>query len=229
MNAEPASVVPVPPSDPKTSPIMMRSGSLEVVYVHDDNLGFHAHYELRDADTLDDSGHAKLQVVRGHSHSQPSAASWWTPDVWDVVAALVPKPTKLRLPVDDLLRSLLDLRRLLTDKVFPGLELHFDAAFTTGIDFKRAQVGRGFASVELARFQMSVGLPRHVGVLTALYDERVLCEVLIDVTEVERAVRHPSVLAVVAPGVPADSRSGKWLDQACKIKQWPLLLAPGLV
>ena len=40
----------------------MKSGSLDVVYVHDDNLGSHAHYELFDSDEEAPEGYKALEA-----------------------------------------------------------------------------------------------------------------------------------------------------------------------
>src|SRR5690606_21202849 len=45
--SEPPSVVDVSVTD-QAAPLRMRGGSTRVLYVHDDNLGSHAHYELED-------------------------------------------------------------------------------------------------------------------------------------------------------------------------------------
>ncbi len=222
--SEPDALVHVPTMFADVPPLAIRSGSLSVVYVHDDNLGSHAHYELRDGDDEDEGGNKKLKLLRGRSSGEE--VDWWKPDEGDVVAALVPKPVKLRLPLPDLLLSLLDIRRLLTDQFFPGLELHFDAAFSSGVELQRSVIDHGYDPKHVAGFQLSARLPRHLGLLRVLHGETVLCEVVIDVTEVERQPRQPSVLAILGRGVPADTVPGLHIAQTCQRFKWPVLLAP---
>jgi hypothetical protein len=221
--SEPENLVAVPAMFDSIPPVKIRSGSLNLIYVHDDNLGSHAHYELHDSDDVDENGNKKLKLIRGRSGGRHDA--WWVPDDWDVLAALVPKPVKLRLPLPDLLLSLLEIRPLLTD-LFAGVDLHFDAAFSSGVELQRRLIGCGYDPRHVAAFLLTVALPRHVGVIRMLHDDTLLCEVVIDVTEIQRLPGRPSVLAILGQGVPADTVPGLHLAQICRRFNWSLLLAP---
>ena len=94
---QPGRVTNVPLTFEQVAPLPMKSGAIEVVYAHDDNLGSHAHYELFDSTERNPDGHELLRLRRGGEGR--SDHPWWTPDEWTVTAALVPKPDKLRLPV----------------------------------------------------------------------------------------------------------------------------------
>src|SRR5262249_46338219 len=128
--SETGSIVEVPSRRPGAPKIKMRSGGLDVIYVHDDNLGSHAHYELFDSDDVDEQGHKKLMLHRGRSAGP--VVDWWPVDDWEVVMALVPKPYKLRMPISSLFEALLWVKTALETKVFPGVALHFDARFESG-------------------------------------------------------------------------------------------------
>ncbi len=90
--SEPPAVVKIPGAKAETPPLPMRGGSLTTVYVHDDNLGSHAHYELIDADEFadpdprDEEGCLVLKLKRGRSDRADPA--WWT-----VVGHLVGPPS----------------------------------------------------------------------------------------------------------------------------------------
>jgi hypothetical protein len=93
-----------------------RRGRVRTLYVHDDNLGSHAHYDLYDgADTIVHERSAALMLHRGRlpgseltklndlddgehvGEHDAALQEWWTPDDWVVDTALVPKPEKLRI------------------------------------------------------------------------------------------------------------------------------------
>lgn len=203
--SEPPAVVDVP----GPSPIRMRSGSLEVIYVHDDNLGSHAHYELFDSDELDDADHKKLMLRRGRS-TVPNPP-WWTVDEWSIEGALVPKPDKLRLPIEDLLGHLFALRWMF-EIIFRGLQLDFSTRFESGVDYKRSLIGKGFDAAALQEFVSGLALPRHVGVISVMAGGTHLCDAITDVSEVERIPGWPSILALVGHGVPIRSTAWKLLQ-----------------
>ncbi len=201
----------VPAGDAQTPPLPMKGAAVRVLYVHDDNLGFHAHYEL-----AEDEG--TLTLLRGR---ESASGSSWRPDKWKISAALVPKPPKLRLPLEDLRSYLYDVRRLFTEQVFPKLPIEYSARFSSGVGVRRELVADStFDSGQVADFNFDLSLPRHVGVLHVHSSDRSLCDVLLDVTEVS-----PRILAILARGVPANTRAGNSLRQAGLAQEWRVLLA----
>lgn len=224
--SEPKTIAPIPPPFKGGPQFRFRSGSLEVLYVHDDNLGSHAHYELVDSDELNNDGHKILTLRRGRSNKP--ALDGWDVDLWDIQAALVPKPEELRLPVENLFLNLHWFGPLFTNEVFQEIAVHCGARFESGIDYKRALFERGFDAARLRAFMISCSLPRHVGVLTFFGpNDAVLCEVVLDVSEIERVPGQPTVLGLVAPAVPAGSIAWKRLKGvAAMLNDCPFLPAP---
>lgn len=195
------------------APLPMRSASLKTLYVHDDNLGSHAHYELEDSDGIDTEGRPKLCVYRGCRSK--TVIQGWTPDTWDVEKALVPKPDKLRFPIEDLLSSLVWLRPW-AELPFEKLPLNYDVRFVSGVSYRRSLLTRGLAPDQMEAFQRTLTLPRYVAVLSAYTENNTdesLFDILIDASEVARDPNDPSVLAIVAPGVPSMSIAWKHQKQ----------------
>ena len=229
--SEPANVANIPPSG-----LRMRGGAIETLYVHDDNLGSHAHYELFDSTELNADGHPKLMLRRGRKTVQdaqaaasaatkaarvadpnapatPAPQDWWPVDDWVVAEALVPKTPNLRLPIASLLGLVVELRPLVTDLVFQGaVPLHFSARFASGVDYKRSLFGYGLHGAQMRAFMQSFALPRHIGIISAWTDDKLLCDIVVDVSEVERVPPVPSILGIVAPGVPFQSVA--WMQLA---------------
>lgn len=203
--------------------IRMRGAAVDILYVHDDNLGSHAHYELRLSDQKDEKGNPQLVLFRGRSN-KPSV-TWWIPDEWIVRMALVPKPPKLRLSVDSLLQSLVQLRPPL-EKVFPGVELHFGARFMSGVEYKRGLLSSPVDRTGLKEFMTRLALPRHIGVLSVYDGPTHRLDLLVDVSQVEPVHQVPALQALVAPGVPARSPAAVNLTVLAGIGGVPLLLAP---
>jgi hypothetical protein len=219
------SVVPVVPSR-GLAPLRMRSGSVETLYVHDDNLGAHAHYELLDMDAMDHEGEKALLLHRGSSHRQQP--EWWAPDDWVVDCALVPKPSKLRMPIESLLGNALEVKRILAE-ASAGVELDFETRFASGVEYKRSLFELELDRRVLRGFQQQLGLPRYVGVISAFAQDSAFhaWDALIDVTEVNRGP-EPNLLGVVAPAIDANSPARKHLDQLCTKFQCPLITGPPL-
>jgi len=203
--SEPQKIVDVPCSLDTVPPLRMRSGSLDIVYAHDDNLGPHAHYELLDDDKGDEDGHKQLVLQRGDSRGPRPAT--WPVDRWQVVAALVPKPEKLRLSISSLLENIAYFRPWL-ELAFEPLSLHYKGYFGTGVQVKKTLLKEHVDVNERNAILFGLSLPRHVGIMSVSYDQIHLCEVVIDVTEVNRNPGEPSLLAVLATGVPRLSQAG---------------------
>jgi hypothetical protein len=205
--------------------LTMRSGTTEIVYVHDDNLGSHAHYELRDSDEIEHDRHRALLLHRGGGKQ----GAWWTPDDWVVSAALVPKPEKLRMPIEHLFATAFGLRRVVA-QAFEGLDVDYAVRFDLGVHMIRALFTQGFDAERLAEFVSSLELPRHVGVVSVFRsgtDER-LCDLLLDATDVVPPRRLARVLAIVAPKVPERSAPERVLREYCtkEFEDCPLIAAP---
>jgi hypothetical protein len=204
-------------------PIRMRASAVRTVYVHDDNLGFHAHYELRMSSETDEKGNPVLALYRGRSNKP--GVPWWTPDEWVVRLALVPKPPKLRLSVDRLLHSIVQLRRLV-DALFPGVKFDYSARFMSGVDYKRAVLDMTVDRSQLGPFLTSLGLPRHVGIVSAFDRQHRRLDFVLDVSQVEALHGLPLVHALVAPGIPGRSLAAINLGIFAGTRSIPLLLAP---
>lgn len=214
--------VPWPFPDPEAEPLRMSGAALSVVYVHDDNLGSHAHYEFVDSDEPDFEGSPKLQLLRGRGMGPNTP--WWTPDLWDVTAALVPKPEKLRLPIDDVFASALWIRWVF-QSIFSGMDLDFAVRFQAGVEYKRHVLDLPLDRTRLRSFVCSLTLPRQVGVIS-INGPKHLCDLLVDVSEVHRNPGIPSVVGLVAPGVALHSAAWKNLTGVASLFGCPLLSAP---
>ncbi len=221
--SESRQIVEVPPQNAAHAPIKMASGALDIIYVHDDNIGSHAHYELFDSDEVNSDGHKKLMLRRGHSGSP--AVAWWTPDVWEIQQALVPKPRKLRLSIGSLFDGLQWMHSPMAT-VFAGFELHFAVRFASGVDYKRDLFKLGVDFDQLRNFQASLTLPRYVGVISVFTEKEHLCDVLFDVSEVSRKPHSPTTLGLVAPKIPLMSPAHMNLLQLAGVLKSPLITGP---
>jgi hypothetical protein len=206
---EPDDTIFVPTSIPNIPPVMMRSGSLKVIYVHDDNLGPYAHYELYDDDEEDLEGHKLLKLRRGRLDGD--SPEWWLIDHWTIYAALVPKNEKMRLPIEDLFSNLLEIRQIFGEIIFKGLEINYGVRFASGVEYQRNLFNLRFESTKLRQFLSELTLPRYVGVVSINTQELHLCDAILDISEVNRG--NPGVLGVVAPTVPENSAAGQRLIQ----------------
>ena len=160
---------------------------------------------------------ACLELVSG-----PSVPNWEIDD-WRVVGALVPKPDKVRLPVEDLFLCLHDVRNLLGLKVFGGIEIDYETRICTGVDYRTELLPMGLDRSDLRHFLEEVALPRHVGVITLSDAGTPLCDLVLDVTEVSRDPRVPPVLAVVARGVARHSPAHNNLLAIATKLEWELI------
>lgn len=218
---EPIAVGDVPCSLDNVDPIRMKADGLKVIYAHDDNLGPHAHYELVDSDERDKDGNPKLMIMRGDSRGARPPS--WPIDYWRVEAALVPKPEKLRLSLSSLLENIVYVRPLM-DLVFGNMPIHWKSRFTTGVEIKESLINRDVDDSQRRSVLFGRSLPRHVGVLSALHGTSTLCEIVIDVTEVDRTPGEPRPLAVIAGGVPAQSTAGARLRNIAEHFRVPVVL-----
>ncbi len=197
-------------------PLEMASAQLKVVYVHDDNLGPHAHYELLDGRD------GELVLQRGDA-SSPRPPSWRV-DRCGVFAGLVPKPAKLRMPIPDLLKNVAFFTPSWTFVFGTELRLHYKCRFATGVEVKQQLLRNVDADPDQRQwFLLNCSLPRHVGVLSAITDQTPLCEVVIDVTEVDRAPGTPSVLGLLAVGVESKTTPGIRLSRIAKLLGVPIV------
>jgi hypothetical protein len=222
--SDPPAAIAVPGPRKDSPPLLMKGASVEVIYVHDDNLGSHAHYELRDSDDVDTDGNKKLLLYRGRSRQTP--VDWWTPDEWEVCGALIPKPSKLRLPIENLFFALVSLRGTLEDVIFAGAEIHYAPRFASGTEYKRSILASAVDSAHKRLFLAALGLPRFIGVLAVTAGDQLLCDLLLDVSEIERVPEVPPLIGLVAPGVPMNSIAWASLDLLAKVANCPFIAAP---
>jgi hypothetical protein len=209
-------------------PLRVTGSNIKVVYVHDDNLGSHSHYELLYPEFTDDLPVAPQMHADtdGAAEASPSrvttltlqrgdrkrnAHDWWKIDELPVIAALVPKPSKLRLPVEDLFHTTTVLRRLLGTAFdeWKG-QLVFEPRFANGTKYRDSIHGYALNPSERRRFHEQLTLPRFVGVVGlfrvpgGVPSDRIhLVDVVLDVSEVARHAEKPPALALVCPGVRA--------------------------
>lgn len=175
--------------------IRVVGSKISTVYVHDDNLGFHAHYELRDTE------HG-LQLKRGRSDTD--IPSDWDPDQWKISEALVPKPRKLRMPVRRLLGLLTwtksNLHRLLVDCAGLNIDaLVFGVRLDSGISVQSSVNGELYEPGQVKRWHETQSLPRHVAVLeVSTQGGRRIFEFIFDATSLPK---HRGLLTILCPGL----------------------------
>jgi hypothetical protein len=124
---------------------------------------------------------------------------YWVADKWTVEEALVPKHLKMRLSIEELFSDLVYLRPAIL-KALPNVPLDYDVRLSSGVGYKRSTWDHGFARDMLGDFLKALSLSRHVGVISVLTEASFLADFLVDTTEVNRG--RPSVLGIVAPGIP---------------------------
>jgi hypothetical protein len=220
--SEPMEITEVPSLVKDKAPVKLKSGSLEVIYVHDDNLGSHAHYELFDSTDTDEDGNKKQMLRRGHpSHPSPTY-KWWEVDDWVVEGALVPKPVEMRLPVESLFCSLIWLRPLF-EKMLPGADFHYEARFASGIEYLENLFKMKLDDSQRQHLHATLALPRFVGILSAFHDDVHLFDSLLDASEVERSQERPSVLGFIAPAFPVHSEAHNKIRDVGKALDVPVI------
>lgn len=214
------------PAAPK---IRVRNGAIQTVYAHDDNLGSHVHYELLDkppAELEDDcygDGDAPLWLLRGRSGVQGQQPQGWVPNCLPVLAALVPKPWKIRMPVDDLLALVWSMRHLM-ELVFAGLVLVYDARFSSGVEYRRELLASRVERSALRKFDWSAGLPRHIAIVSVSLDDGTeLCDLIVDATAIHLVPDEDCLLGVVARGVPVRSPAWKSLLSMAEDADVPII------
>jgi hypothetical protein len=153
--------------------------------------------------------------------------------VWTVLAALVPKPRKIRKSADQLFLDVLMLRPLI-DMMFAragGASFSFARRFDSGTAYKREILSSvDFDRAYVPHFMGVTSFPRHIGVATASLEGRSVFDIVLDATEVERTPQRPRVLAVVARGVPVNSRAAVLALQPLALYlKCPLLLGLPIV
>ncbi len=206
---EPGSPMMVPAAHKGWKALPLRTGAVSTLYVHDDNLGSHAHYELRDAPKGEGDEYDPLLLVRGRSGGEEK--EWWQVDEWTIEAALVPKPWKVRMPVDQLFDTLWSIHSLFA-LPFPGAALTYEVAFSTGVEYRRRLFDLDLDRSQLRAFNERLSLPRHVAIAKAYRKGVRLCDLVLDATQVDLRQDESSILAAVAPGVPARSAASKKLS-----------------
>jgi hypothetical protein len=218
--SEPSAVVDVAASVPGAPSVRMKSASASLIYVHDDNIGWHAHFELIDSDERSEPLQQKQLILRrGRTSDGPPH------DDWIIYGALVPKPAKLRMSVEGAFGAMW-LVRPMAEAIFPGLPLHFAARFDSGVGYKRALFERPLDFSWMRNFQRYTSFPRHIGVVSISDDVGLLCEVVLDVSEIQRRPASPPILAFVAPGVPFGSKAWVSLVSIAKHFKAPQISAP---
>jgi len=194
---------------PMGNGVSMRSpaGSLDTLYVHDDNLGFHAHYELVDSDELNIDGNPILQILRGRASG--GSREWWEPDLWDIEWALIPKPDKMRLPLEDLFSNASMIQPLIENVFFQGARVYYRVRFDSGVSYQKRLIAMKLEASLLRGFFFSVSLPRHLAVISVYLDDddTHLLDIVMDATSVSRDSAVLNVATFVAPGVPFTSHA----------------------
>jgi hypothetical protein len=203
-----------------TAAVGMRTAALQTLYVHDDNLGSHAHYEFEDSMEVDELGNPRLSLFRG---DKKRTAKWWPTDTWHVLGALVPKAPKMRLSMGTLLRQILGVRPLL-QRMYPGMDIHFDVRLCSGVEYRSEILTRNLDPAGLYDFVTGLSLPRHIGVVEAYHGQVHLLDVLVDISEVSRQ-EVPAILGIVAPGVGKNDPPGQTLANVAKAIQCGLITA----
>jgi len=194
--------------------------SVRVIYVHDDNLGSHVHYELFDS-PLKYDGDPALMLRRGRSTSDDTATV--LPADCYVSFALVPKPRNLRMSLETLQLYAIELKPVFEmvfgeNPQFAGVVLVYETRFDRGVDYRRLLIGAPLDRTSLQAAVRALALPRFIGVVSARTREghRLLCDALIDVSEAACDTTVPRVLGFIAPGVELRSPAHKRLHNfAC--------------
>ncbi len=206
-------------------PIALHGSDADVLYVHDDNLGSHARYELYASHEWED-GFLKLEVLRGRSNAPK--VPWWRQDVWSVFAAIVAKPLKLRKGVEQSFHDTVALRPLV-QRFFP-IDFTYARRFTSGAEYQRGLLESGDVDrTSIPKLMLSTRFSRHIGVIRALRRPgSPTLDVVVDATEVEREPILPRVTAIVAHGIPVNSPGAPRARQLADFLGCPLVLGKAL-
>jgi hypothetical protein len=203
--------------------ILSLAGSLDTLYVHDDNLGFHAHYELLDGEEPNEDGNPVLRILRGRSSGR--LRDWWKPDLWDIEWALIPKPDKMRLPLEDLFSNASMIQPLIERVFFRGASVYYRVRFDAGVSYQRGLVDMNLELPVLRKFLFSVSLPRHLAVISVFLadDATHLLDIVMDATSVSREPAILDVFIFVAPGVPPTSQAFASINAYTEPRSIPLI------
>jgi hypothetical protein len=201
------------------SKLNVQNASVSVLYVHDDNLGSHAHYELIDGTDTE------ICIRRGYS-SPPPEHEWWPADTWKISEALIPKPLKIRLPIENLLLDALELAPMISSEILAGKATPaFSVFFDTGVEYRRRLIDGSWVPADLRAFQDTLSLPRHIGVVGVHVNEEPLLDVLLSGSEMPSDSVKADVLALVGWEVPQRSVVGQNLAIVAEGLDVPCLLA----
>ncbi len=203
-----------------TTTVIMKYGKLSVLYVHDDNLGPHAHYELFDTDDKDEDGNKCIKIRRGRTDK--TNPPWWTPDEWIIERALIPKYRKMRLPIESIFQDMAVLKNY-SELVLPGIILNYIPRYRPGFEYISRLPRTKFLPAHISEFLRHTILPRYVGVVAVYNNNTHILDYVLDVTEISRG--EPNIITIVAPGVPSKSKSGHHLNDIAKHRKIKVLLA----
>lgn len=188
--------------------LAVRGAGAETIYVHDDNLGSHAHYEFSDRQH---EGREELFVLRGHSTRK--SPDWWQPDIWRVDGALVPKPRKVRLPIEQLQTLMVEFSKLVGTLLAHALgaaapAFTLDAYYALGVEVLRSVTGTRYQEGDVVNWHKSHTFPRHVAVVGFSKDQDADAILFVfDATTLRQHQRGP--LAILCPGLTADTSEGR--------------------
>ena len=148
--------------------LLVRGAEATTLYVHDDNLGSHAHYEF--FDYFAPGGPKGLYLLRGRSNVVGPKPSWWRPDVWQVDGALVPKPEKVRLPIEQLYALLVRVGTVFEKSISsalgqPAPAFALDAYYASGVSVQGTVCGERYLRTDAATWHRTHTLPRHVAII----------------------------------------------------------------
>jgi hypothetical protein len=233
--SEPSEVVDVGEGPGEIDGLPMRTGTLRTVYVHDDNLGSHAHYELLDSPPAEHAqstedllerisyGGQGLWLLRGRTARE--SPTWWKEDCCLIESALIPKPSKVRMSLEELFAVGRALRTTI-ELALPDQELWFDLAFDTGVEYRQRMFSWPLDKRALMDFNNRCCLPRHLAVISTHRGDAHICDVLLDATKIDLSPDAGSLLGIVAPGVPLRSQAWRNLSDLGDGVRIPMIAAP---
>lgn len=206
--SEPASV------DIGPAKLLVRGADATTLYVHDDNLGSHAHYEF--FDYFAPGGPKGLYLLRGRSKGPGANPNWWPPDVWQVDGALVPKPEKVRLPIEQLYALLVRVGTLFKKSISstvgqPAPALALDAYYASGVSVHGTVCGEQYLRTDAATWHRTHTLPRHVAIIEITQPGTAWAvEFVFDATTLLQHQQGP--LAILCPRVSRQSTVGRVVE-----------------
>ena len=198
------------------APVQLVGGGVATFYAHDDNLGSHAHFEIQDVSVVDGGQRADMVgVLRGRSVQ--GTRSWWTPDRWVIDGALVPKPLKVRLPIEQLFKLLVEAQDLF-ETLLSSLrgtpvqvnEFTYACYYDRGVGVQRRITGDRFATAACRKFHRSCSLPRHAAVIELSRAGTQIASLVYDATTL--ADHQAAPLVVLTPGAPVGAEEHSVFD-----------------